>query len=390
MKPLVIAANSVRRLLRERANLFFVFALPMLLILVLGAAFGGEGDPRVGIVSEGSGALGAELKDALSSAEGIAGRDYADKDSLILAVERGQLEAGVIIPAGYDETLRGGKPAVLEFVGRPDPTTQALRNTVQSAATRQGALLRAATFAQAQGTLGFAEALELAARIDEAGPSLAVKQEAVGEPFGLATLGRFEAGAYSELLLFIFLTSMTGSAALIQSRQLGVSRRMLSTPTPVRTILVGESLGRFAVAMVQGLVIMLGSAVVFGVDWGDPLAAAAILIAFSLGAAGTGMLMGSVFKNDQQAGGLGVMIGLGLAALGGCMLPLSIMKVYSPGIWKVAHITPHAWGIEAYEEVIIRGGGLLDILPQLGVLIGFALVVFAVATWRLRVSLTRT
>ena len=389
MKALVIAANSVRRLLRERANLFFVFALPMLLILVLGAAFGGQIDPRVGIVSGDSGPLGAELKDALNSAEGIAVRDYADKDSLILAVERGQLEAGLIIPAGYDEELRAGSPAVLEFVGRPDPTTQALRNTVQSAATRQGALLRAATFAQEQGTLGFAEALQLAARIDEAGPSLTVKQEVVGEPFALATLGRFEAGAYSELVFFIFLTSLTGSAALIQSRQLGISRRMLSTPTPVRTILLGESLGRFGVAMVQGLFIMFGSAVVFGVDWGDPLAAAAILIVFSLGAAGTGMLMGSVFKNDQQAGALGVVLGLGLAALGGCMLPLSLMKVFSPGLWRVAHITPHAWAIEAYEEIIIRGGGLLDVLPQLAVLAGFALVIYVVAAWRLRVALTR-
>src|SRR5665811_2070118 len=121
------SANSVRRLLRERSNLFFVFALPMLLILVLGAAFGGEVDPRVGVVSTDSGALAAELRDALDSAEGIAVRDYADRDSVILAVERGQLEAALILPAGYEEPLRAGSPVVLEFVGRPDPTTQALR-----------------------------------------------------------------------------------------------------------------------------------------------------------------------------------------------------------------------------------------------------------------------
>lgn len=389
MKSVVIGANSVRRLLRDRSNVFFVFMLPMLLILVLGAAFGGTGEPRVGIVSEGSGTLGQDLVADLDSTEGIDTRGYADKDALVLAVERGQLEAGVIIPSGYDEDLRAGRPAVLEFAARPDQTAQALRNTIQSVATRQGALLRAAAFAEAQGTLSFSDGLELAARIDEAGSGLTVEQEAAGEAFIFAGLGQFDMGAYSELLLFIFLTSMTGSAALIQSRQLGVSRRMLSTPTAVRTILVGESLGRFAVAMVQGLFIMFGSAVVFGVDWGDPLAAAAILIIFSLGAAGTGMLMGSVFKNDQQAGGLGVVIGLGLAALGGCMLPLSIMKIFSPGLWRVAHITPHAWGIEAFEETIARGGGLGDILLELAVLVGFAVVVFAAATWRLRIALTR-
>jgi ABC-2 type transport system permease protein len=389
MKTLVIAYNSVRRLLRDRSNIFFVFLMPMLLILILGAAFGGTNDPRLGIVSEGSGTLGVELVESLESAEGITTQSYDDKEALVLAVERGQLEAGVVIPAGYDESLRTGEAVRLEFVSRPDQTAQALRNTVQSAATRQGALLRAATFAQQQGALPFADALALATQIDAAGATMVVKQESAGEPFVLAGLGRFDMGAYSQLLLFIFLTSMTGSAALIQSRQLGVSRRMLSTPTPVRTILVGESLGRFAVAMVQGLFIMLGSALVFGVDWGDPAAAAAILIIFSLGAAATGMLMGAIFKNDQQAGGLGVVIGLGLAALGGCMLPLSIMKVFSPGLWKVAHITPHAWGVEAYEEIILRDGGMTDIALDLGVLAAFALVMFVLATWRLRVTLTK-
>jgi len=41
MKALAIAATDLRRLLRWRANIFFVFVLPMLIILLLGAAFGG-------------------------------------------------------------------------------------------------------------------------------------------------------------------------------------------------------------------------------------------------------------------------------------------------------------------------------------------------------------
>lgn len=389
MKALVIGANSVRRLLRDRANVFFVFMLPMLLILVLGAAFGGSYDPRMGIVTEGSGDLSAGFAESVRLAEGVDVRDYSDRDALILAVERGQIEAGLIIPAGYDETLRGGGSVELEFVARTDPTSRALRNTVDSTAVRQSTLLRAAAFADSQGALGFADALALAGRIAEASPQVLVRQEAAGEPFIFQRLGRFDMGAYSQLLLFIFLTSMTGSSALIQSRRLGVSRRMLATPTSVGVILAGESLGRLAVALVQGLFIVIGSAIVFGVDWGEPFAAAAIVLVFSMGAAATGMLMGAVFTNDQQAGGLGVVIGLGLAALGGAMMPLSIMKLFSPGLWRVAHITPHAWGIEAFEEIIMRDGTVADILLELGILAGFAAVVFVLATWRLRVALTR-
>jgi ABC-2 type transport system permease protein len=71
------------------------------------------------------------------------------------------------------------------------------------------------------------------------------------------------------------------------------------------------------------------------------------------------------------------------------MVPLAVMKEFAPTLWRVAHITPHAWGIEAYEEIIIREGNLFDILPQLGILLGFAVAVFVLGAWRLRVSLTR-
>ena len=76
----------------------------------------------------------------------------------------------------------------------------------------------------------------------------------------------FALGAQSQTVLFMFLTSLTAATQLILTRQLGVSRRMLATPTPVRSILVGELIGRFAIALVQGLFIVLVSSFVFGVS----------------------------------------------------------------------------------------------------------------------------
>ena len=389
MKILTIAMTSLRRLLRERTNIFFVFILPMLLILILGAAFGGSSDSRIGLVNATGGDLAKDLSKRIDSAEGLAVLAVKDRATAIRQVERGQLEAAVILPANYDSLLQEGKNVTVDFVARPSASASALGNTVGSAVTEQGAILRAAAFAKTQGAPDFAGALAKAEQISTSVQGLRVEQSTVGKPFVFSQLGRFELGAYSQLLLFVFLTSMTGATALIQSRQLGVSRRMLSTPTSVRTILMGEALGRLSVALFQGLLIIVGTALFFGVDWGDPLGASATFLLFSMGAAGVGMLMGAIFSNDQQAGGLGVMIGIGLGALGGCMLPLTIMKIFSPTLWQVAHITPHAWGIEAYEELILQHGTIADILPQLAVLAGFAAVVFALGTWRLRVTLTR-
>lgn len=277
----------------------------------------------------------------------------------------------------------------IEWVGRTDENAMALRNTIESIVVEQGALLRASAFADAQGVTPLADALADAREIAEDSEGLVVKQRSVGEPFIFDNLGRFELGAYSQLLMFIYLTSMTGAAALIQSRQLGVSERMLSTPTSIGTILAGEALGRFFIAAIQGLLIMGGTALFFGVDWGDPLGAIAVFVLFALGASGVGLLMGAVFKNDQQAGGVGVMVGIGLGALGGAMLPLSIMKVFSPTLWQVAHVTPHAWGVEAFEKLILQDAGITDIGLELAVLAAFAVVAFALGVWRLRAALTR-
>ena len=61
MKALWIAATNLRRTFRMRTNIFFIFVFPMILILALGATFGGSSSPRLGVVSQGSGPLGTAL-----------------------------------------------------------------------------------------------------------------------------------------------------------------------------------------------------------------------------------------------------------------------------------------------------------------------------------------
>jgi ABC-2 type transport system permease protein len=97
-------------------------------------------------------------------------------------------------------------------------------------------------------------------------------------------------------------------------------------------------------------------------------------------------LAGAVFSNDQQAGGIGVLTGLGVAALGGCMVPI---EVFPPAMQTIAKITPHAWAMDGFSEMVRRDGGFLDILPNLGVLLAFAAGMMLIGTWRLRRVLTR-
>ena len=121
MKALAIAASNLRRFTRDRANVFFVLILPMLLILVLGSVFGRGFDLRVGLVVPGSGDLATAMVEALEAHEAFVVHRHDDRDTVIRAVERGELEAGLIIPSGYDEAIRAGRRRGDRFHRSPRP-----------------------------------------------------------------------------------------------------------------------------------------------------------------------------------------------------------------------------------------------------------------------------
>jgi linearmycin/streptolysin S transport system permease protein len=384
VKALVIAGSNLRRILRDRANIFFLFILPMMIILLIGAAFGGE-SARLGTVSTGSGLLGEQLVEGLDRQPNLEVDRFGNEPDLRHAVERGRVQAGLVVPADYDASVRSGKSVALPYFARPDSIAQELRLTVEAVVAEQAGVIRAARLLEREGLAEGPAAFEQAAQAAAQAPRVPVRvTETSGDPYE-ETGGRFDLSASTQLLLFIFLTSLTGASALIESRRLGVSRRMLSTPTSSRTILLGEALGRLAIAVTQALLIIVGSIVMFGVDWGDPLAAIVLVLAFCLVGSGAGMLLGSALTNEEQATAVSLLLGLGLAALGGSMVPL---EVFPETMRTIAHLTPHAWGNDGFSELLRHGGGLADVTTDVGVLLAWAAALLAIATWRLRRSLT--
>jgi len=382
VKAVWIGLVNLRRMFRVRANIFFVFVFPMVLILVLGATFGGSSTPRLGVVDTGSGPLGAALLRQLEQTPHLKVVTVSDAAALLTQVGRGNLAAGVVIPPGYDAAARSGRGATVRYLAQENQSSQQLGQTVRGAVARQAALLGAALFAAGQHAVpDFSAGLAEATRVSPAVPSVSVTQTTAGTSVFSRTLGQFDEGAWTELVLFLFLTALTGSVAIIETRRLGLSRRMLATPTAPITVIAGETVGRVLISCVQALVIILGSALLFGVSWGAPAGVVAVVILFALVGAGAGIFVGTLFRNEQQASAISLLLGLGLGALGGCMVPL---EVFSPVLRRVAHITPQAWANDAFAKLVGHGASIAGILPQLGVLAAYAAALLALAAWRLR------
>ncbi|MGB7861072.1 MAG: ABC transporter permease [Acidimicrobiia bacterium] len=386
MKVLAICLSNIRRMLRDRSNIFFVFVFPIAIILLIGVQFGGGVDPAVGITAEDDGDIATSITQALQTTEGIETRIFPGEEELEDAVEHGNVQVGLFLPAGMDEHASSGQIVDIGSVVRPDGFGRQLQSVVSSVIAAVMKPVGAAQFASNETGSSFETSLQVSGELSETIVATEVEVRTVGEALFPDTLGQFDLGAAQQLVLFTFLTALAGSSALILTRQLGISSRMLSTPTSVRTVITGESAGRFGVAITQGIYIIAMTWVIFSVSWGDPLGAFLTLVAFSAVGAGAGMLIGATLNNDQQASGVGVILSLGLAALGGSMLP---SELFSPTMQNVAHITPHAWALDAFAELVRQDATTIDILPELGVLILYAAVLLGLAGWRLRVAITR-
>jgi ABC-2 type transport system permease protein len=360
-----------------------VFVLPTIIIVALGLQFGGPGRARLGVVVPSGDAAAAELVSLLEAdPTRFDVRQIATVEQLREQVERGQLEAGVVVPAGFDGALEGSGTAEVGYLGTTDSLTLGLRAPVEAAVTRLGAVATAARIAVAEGAAPDWTTAERAAAgmVDEI-PGVTVVVSQVGQVGVFAGFSQFTFGASTQLVLFMFLTSMTAAGALVDTKQLGVSRRMVSTPTSVGTIVTGEALGRLAVALMQAAYIVVVTAVAFNVSWGDPVAAGALILAFGVVAAAVALLVGAVATNPQQAGSLGVFVGLALGALGGCMIPFQTMP---DAMQQVARLIPHSWALQGLQTLIRDGGGIETVAVNLAVLIGFAVVLMSLAAWRFR------
>lgn len=381
MRVLAITQASLRRVTRDRTALFFIIVLPILVILIVGVTARGFSSFRIGVVDQGAGPAGHRLTQALERSPNLSVRSYPDRSAATTAVARGEVATAVILPRGMDADLRTGATVTIGVLAeQTNSTQQAAATAVSSVVAQQGSLIQAANFATAQASGNYQGNLVRAAVLQGQIPQASV-QTKPGDSRATVLPQGFAYSAPTMLVLFVFLNAVAGGAAIIETRKLGMYERMGAAPIRPTTIILGETLTYFAIAVGQAALIVVVGAVLFGVSWGDPVAATALIVVWALVGAGAGMLAGTLFRTPEQATAIGPAVGIAFAMLGGCMWPLAIV---SGTMRQVGHATPHAWAVDAWTDLLARGGNLTSIGTQLVVLAAFAAGFLLLATIRLR------
>jgi ABC-2 type transport system permease protein len=134
----------------------------------------------------------------------------------------------------------------------------------------------------------------------------------------------------------------------------------------------------FFIAIGQMLFVLLVSSWVFNMSLGNsPLALAVIILATALSAATLGILVASLVKNENQAGGLTILLVLVLAVISGCIS--DSIQIMGPNM-----VTPHYWARQGMLNVLQRGMGLEGVWLPAGILLALSVVFFVVGARRFK------
>lgn len=364
----IVIAN-LRRLVQDRANYFFILALPLIIVFALGVAIGGSTEYRVGVVDTSPSAASQEVADRVAALDNVTIVRIDDLATLRDDVARRTLDIGWVV---------GERSGVTTYVwyspGAGDGLE--LRTVLTSAVQETGVRDQVVSAVADAAGVDASAAGQAVTAAESVVPATMVTITGLGEDADFAASIRAVLAA-GELSLFIFLTSLTGAGYLLTTRQLGVTRRMRAAPVSVSAIVAGEALGRYLVAMIQAGIVFFGSMLLFGVDWGAPVAVGLLCVAMSLVGTGAAMLLGTVGRNEQQVLAVGLLLGLVLAALGGSMQPL---EFFPSGMRTIAFITPHAWMNDALWKILVDGAGLADVWQALLVLTAAGLALLGAAS----------
>jgi ABC-2 type transport system permease protein len=346
-----IALKDLRQRLRDRSALIIAFVAPFGIATIISLALGNtgqfhatfavaddDGGPLARAFVEGALAAPA-LKDVVTTRMAPSA---GDARALVTA---GKASAAFVIPAGFTDALRAGRPARIAVLKSADsPVSGELAEAI------------AADFPPAPARL-----------VDGSVGVRNVKQASYFGP--------------SMAIFVLFFVVEFGAIGILAERRTGTLARLLAAPISRESIVVGKAISTFALGAFSLGTMTIATSVLLGASWGDPIAVAALAGSVVLAAMGITALTATFASSEQSASAFSSMVSMGLAMLGGNFVPVA----QAPELMRtIALATPNGLALRGFTDLVADGGGVESVLPYVAGILAFALVTGTLAVGRAR------
>lgn len=382
-----IAVKDVKQRVRDRSALLIAIVAPFTLAVLFSVMLGGADqgfDADWAVVDLDGGRLAAALVEGpiagLEEAGVITVTSLTTADEARDAVDTRSVQTAIIIPAGFSDSAASGAGGSIELLSDPDATisAQVARSVLSGFTSRVDAIgVSVATALLEAGQIPSATASDELAALAQSLPDPIVVVDAAADD-RTASISTYYAAAMA--ILFVFLGAQFGVTSLLTEKRTGTLARLVAAPLKPISIVLGKMMVSMMLAIVSMSVIIVGTAILLGARWGDPIALGLLVLAAALAATGIALFAVGFAKTEDQAGSAVAIVTITLAVLGGSFFPVA----QGPGIMaQLTKITPHHWFLRGVDD-ISTGGDMISAGASIAILAIIGLITGSIGLWRSR------
>jgi ABC-2 type transport system permease protein len=185
-------------------------------------------------------------------------------------------------------------------------------------------------------------------------------------------------GGYAVMFLLFALSS--SSAAFFDEKRSGMFQRLLSMPVRRSQLLWSRFLYGILFGLLQLMVLFFAGSFLYGMEVVSHLGNLLVVCAATAAACTAfGMLLAALTRSQHAASSLGTLLVLTMSACGGAWFPVSFLPEV---MQQFSRFTIVYWALDGFSQVLWAGNSLVQVLPTVGILLGIAFSVMAVAVWR--------
>jgi ABC-type multidrug transport system permease subunit len=159
-------------------------------------------------------------------------------------------------------------------------------------------------------------------------------------------------------VMFAFSLLVVVGWLFVSERRRGTLKRLRAAPVTRSQVLLGKFLPCLAVAVVQGVFLLVAGKLVFGMRWGPdawPVAQQVmwllpVVLTTAFAAMGLSLFVAALVRTEMQVAIYGSVLVMALGLVSGCLWPREQMP---EGAKTVSLVTPHAWALDAYKQLLV-------------------------------------
>jgi ABC-2 type transport system permease protein len=366
---LVMTVADLRMRVRDRTVLIFGLLVPLGLIVVFHSVLGGNEDIELEPVTVVAGVptgdrLGATLVDALGSLEVLdVTVEQVSASEARASVRAEEADLALLVPPGFTRDLQAGVPVTVRLIdAQAGLETDVLTSVVDGTVDQMHAVAQAARAGGASG-MSRRQVGQIVRQVSASTPTIELSEgEAADEQ--LSAAGALVAGQAGLFLLF---TVGFGVLALLAEREQGTLARLHSMPIRPGLVIAAKGVSGFVLGVMATTVLLVTGGLLFGVDFGQPVAVAVLILCAVAAATSLTFVVARLARTAEQANVSQAILAMALGVAGGAFLPVTARGA----LGQVLDLNP----VAAFQRglgITSGGGGVADIWVPVLIMLGFA------------------